>query len=378
MLRDVTIISGDFVKTGGMDRANYALATYLSRCGSRVELVAHRVAADLVEAPGVTFRRVPKPLESYMLGEPLVDFAGRRAARAARARGGVAIVNGGNCIEGPVNWVHYVHAAYEPPATLSVRGGLRAWHGYRHRARERSALRLARLVLCNSAATRRVVVERLGVSPERAVVVYYGIDPTLFRPASRAAIAEERARLGWPARPAVAFVGALGDRRKGFDTLFEAWRVLCRSAAWDVDLVAVGGGVEVEAWRSRARDTGLGERVRILGFRTDVARILSACDALVAPTRYEAFGLGVAEALAMGVPAFVSASAGVAELYPVELAELLLDDPQSVDEIVRKIGAWRSSSTEASVPLRALSERVRARSWDDMAREISELIEQRV
>src|SRR5262245_6134371 len=111
----IAIVTGDFVRTGGMDRANYALADYASRAGHPVELVAHRTASELLERPQVKFHRVPKPLRSYMLGEPLLDGAGRRVAHAVSARGGVAVVNGGNCLAGPVNWIHYVHAAYRQP-----------------------------------------------------------------------------------------------------------------------------------------------------------------------------------------------------------------------------------------------------------------------
>lgn len=367
--RDVVIVSGDFVKTGGMDRANYALADYLSRSGSRVELVGHRVASDLEKAPGVRFTKVPKPLGSYMVGEPLIDLVGRRKAKATRKRGGAVIVNGGNCLVPGVNWVHYVHAEYRPSIGGNLRGVLRAWHGYRHRSRELTAFRLAELVICNSRATRRFVVEELGVAPERAFVVYLGIDAEHFVPGDTSSL-EQRRRLGWPTRPCVAFVGGLGDRRKGFDTLFEAWRALCRRPNWDVDLVAVGGGSDLETWRARAHDAGLSERVRLLGFRSDVARILGACDALVAPARYEAFGVGVAEALAMGLPAIVSATAGVAELFPPGLDHLLLRDPDSVDELVGKLSAWRDSSEELRLGIRELTARIRARSWDDMAAEM--------
>lgn len=375
--RDIVIASGDFVKTGGMDRANYALADYLSRSGSRVELVAHRVASDLERAPGVHVTKVPKPLGSYMLGEPLIDLAGRRAANAARLRGGHTIVNGGNCLTHAVNWVHYVHTEYRPSVRLSPRGIARSWHGYRHRSREQSALRLAELVICNSRATRRAVVEELGVPSERVFVVYLGIDAELFVLGDASSATEQRQRLGWPARPCVAFVGGLGDLRKGFDTLFEAWRVLCRSPAWDVDLVAVGGGSDLGTWRARARDAGLSERVRLLGFRSDVARILAACDALVAPARYEAFGVGIAEALAMGLPAIVSASAGAAELFPPGLGRLLLTDPESVDELVGKLRAWRESCAELRLAVRELTARIRGRGWDDMAAEMLALMADR-
>jgi glycosyltransferase involved in cell wall biosynthesis len=235
---------------------------------------------------------------------------------------------------------------------------------------------LADLVVTNSAATRREVIE-LGVPPEKAVVVYYGIDAgefSLVSPEQRRAV---RLELGWPDRPHVAFVGALGDRRKGFDTLFEAWHSLCRRESWDADLVAVGAGAELEAWRQRVEARGLGERVRLLGFRKDVARVLAACDAMAAPARYEAFGLGVAEALARGLPAIVSASAGVAELYPTELRDLLLDDGESVSELARVLLGWRESMDAQRERVQAVSNRVRSRSWDDMAVEIVSLMDDR-
>ena len=68
----MVIVTGDFVKTGGMDRANYALADYVSRQGGAVELVSHRAAPELTERPNVTLRQVPKPLGSYVLGDPLL------------------------------------------------------------------------------------------------------------------------------------------------------------------------------------------------------------------------------------------------------------------------------------------------------------------
>jgi hypothetical protein len=44
----IALITGDFVKTGGMDRANYALASYLLNRGDEVHLAAYRVSADLL------------------------------------------------------------------------------------------------------------------------------------------------------------------------------------------------------------------------------------------------------------------------------------------------------------------------------------------
>ncbi len=76
-MKPYLLVAGDFVKTGGMDAANHALASYLADTGNRVHLVATRVAQDLAVRSNVTFHRVPKPADSYILAEPLLDRAGR-------------------------------------------------------------------------------------------------------------------------------------------------------------------------------------------------------------------------------------------------------------------------------------------------------------
>ncbi len=177
------LVSGDFVPTGGMDRANYALADYLARRGHPVHLVAHRAAGELTRHPSVTLHRVPKLLGSYFLSEPLLNRAGMAWGRHVAAQGGRVLVNGGNCRFPDVNWVHYVHAAHRPV----MRSGLvrRVKNVLAHRAglaSERKALHRARLVLANSEHTRRDVLEHIGLPEDRVRTVYYGIDPEQFGP----------------------------------------------------------------------------------------------------------------------------------------------------------------------------------------------------
>lgn len=376
-MRPYTLVTGDFVATGGMDRANLALASWLARQGHPLRLVAHRVADELLRLPNVHFVRVPKPGNRYLLGSPLLDRIGRYQARRTRAEGGVALVNGGNCLVPDVNWVHYVHAAFTPV----VRGSLvrRAKGLLSHQLflrEERRALGMARVIIANSERTKADILRATGVPAERVHVVYYGSDPERFRPATEQERAEARARLGWPeGRRTALFIGALGDQRKGFDTLFRAWERLCSRRGWDVDLVAVGAGAQKEVFEAQAREKGLSERIRLLGFRRDVPVLLRASDLLIAPTRYEAYGLGVHEALCMGLPALVSRSAGVAERYPEELRELLLPDPDDVDNLVRRVVAWRSADVELRRGVAGLSETLRAWTWDDMARRIQTLAE---
>jgi len=361
------------VLTGGMDRANYALADYASRSGVDVDLVSHRVSPELLAHPKVRWHRVARPGGWHAVGEPLLDRRGRALIAEKRASSGMGVVNGGNCVAEAVNWVHYVHAVYQEPFQPNPRSVKHWMFGRRSIRREQAALRKSPLVITNSDAT-RAAVEALGVEPSRARTVYYGIDPELFKPATEEARARQKSALGLSERPAVAFVGALGDRRKGFDTLFAAWERLAAEPSWDADLVVVGTGRDLELWRARAADRRLQRRIHFLGFRTDVPAVLAACDALVAPTRYEAFGLGVAEALARGLPAVVSAGAGVAELYPAALRSLLFEDVDSVSELTTRLRDWRARKDELAPHVAELSDRVRARTWDVMAGDILRLV----
>jgi glycosyltransferase involved in cell wall biosynthesis len=90
---------------------------------------------------------------------------------------------------------------------------------------------------------------------------------------------------------------------------------------------------------------------------------------LIHPARYEAYGLAVHEALCRGVPALVSSRAGVAERYPTELNSLLLDDPDSADELAKRLVSWRGDGNVGS-RVASFAAQLRARSWDQMACEI--------
>jgi glycosyltransferase involved in cell wall biosynthesis len=367
------LVAGDFVLHGGMDRANYALAAFLARAGDRVELVTHRAAAELAALPGVVVYRVMRPVGSHFLGSWWLARAGRRHAGSAETR---VVVNGGNCPIPAANWVHYVHAAYRPelPASPLQRWKMRLTRPIDLRT-EQAAARAAQVVICNSNRTRRDVVERLGVLPERAATVYYGCDSALFRPVGRNERESLRERLGWPTSRSVAlFVGALGDRRKGFDTLFHAWQLLCRKPGWDALLAVVGRGAELHLWERRAAEVGLADRILFLGFRTDMPDLVRAADLLVHPVRYEPYGLGVHEALCCGLPAIVSAPAGVAERYPADLTDLLLTDPDDAGELADRLRYWRANCETFATRVQPLADRLRARTWDDMARDIRDTI----
>ena len=365
------LVSGDFTPYGGMDMANFALASHLAGAeDTSVHLVSHQVSPELAALRGVHVHNVPRPLGIHRLGEPLLRSAATRVRRSLASEHPRTVANGGNVDLGDINWVHYVHAAFDPPAAGL---GNRLRDGRKHEryvAEERRALEGARLVICNSRRTADDVVKLTDVARDRTRVVYYGIDLARFgrvEPVERDA---SRRSLGLAsARRLALFVGALGDRRKGFDTLFDAWLGLCGRADWDVDLVVAGTGAELDAWKARAARQLPDGRMHFLGFRRDMPAVFAGCDLLIHPARYEPYGLGVHEALCRGLPALVTATAGIAERYPADLSQLLLQDPESASELATRLLAWRD---DAGVEKRVeeFASKLRSRTWDQMAREI--------
>jgi len=372
------VVAGDFTPLGGMDVANLALARHLARRGDEVHVVAHRVWTDLKQLPGIVVHHVWRPLGRHLLGSPLLARKGQQVWNGLHGRGARAVVNGGNCALTDANWVHYLHAAFAP--TVAVSSSRRAKQAFTHErdvAAERRALRGARVVICNSERTRQQVVEWHGLDEACVHVVYYGTDADRLTFVDAGMRRAAREKLGWPLdRPVVGFIGALGDRRKAFDTVFEAWTALCQTRDWDADLAVVGSGAELPRWRERAASSKLGARIRFLGFRDDVPFILSALDGFVHPARYEAYGLSVHEAVCRGIPAIVSSSSGVAERYPTELQQLLIADPDDPGELAERLRYWRSNHLRLAEAVLPLSDALRSRTWDVMASEIVRCVEQ--
>ncbi len=365
------LASGDFVPLGGMDTANHALASYLARqSNAAVHLVAHRISPDLIALPQIHIHQVPRPFGVHTLGEPLLTTIATRHAHVIRRSGGRVVANGGNLDGRDVTWVHYVHAAYKPSGTGTLNAALVAARHHRYVAAERRALTQAQLVVCNSDRTVQDVVRHVGVDPHRVCRVYYGVDAARFhdrgeRATAKIAIGRE------PSVPLVLFVGALGDRRKGFDTVYAAWKAMCRRSEWDAHLLVVGAGRELGRWRALTNHDGMARRITFLGYRTDVPALLAAADALVHPARYEAYGLAVHEAICSGVPVIVSSAAGIAERFPCQLSELLIEDADSAADLCTRFRRWRAEADEFTRRTREFGADLRTRSWDDMSREIA-------
>jgi len=368
-------VAGGFHAGGGMDKANLALGQYLVEQGTPVHVVSQNVDAGFASHPLVTVYRVPKLAGSFLLTRPLLDFKARSVARAVSGRwpDTRVLVNGDSCLWPGINWVHYVHHAWTPemregPLWLRTKQRLGTWLS---RKREKSAARIGRVFVTNSQRTSKSLIELLGVSPEQVHTVYLGAESE-WGPITGVERSQSRKRLGIPeGRLSAVFVGALGfDHRKGFDILFDAWKILCASPDWDVDLMVAGNGTALPMWRRKVSEHGLVERIRFLGFTDRIDEFLASADLLVSPTRYEAYGLNVQEAICRGLPAIVSSEAGVAERYSQEFEPLLLTDTENRQELVSALRMWRSNPDHWKASFQQFGTRLRQYGWKDMASRI--------
>ncbi len=102
-------------------------------------------------------------------------------------------------------------------------------------------------------------------------------------------------------------IGALGRLHevKGFDVLLRA-AALLRDRGVDFRLRLAGDGPELQNLRALRNQLNLGDRVDFCGWLSKPEDFMAGVDLFVVPSRHEAFGLVVVEAMAAGVPVVAS------------------------------------------------------------------------
>ncbi|OOG20597.1 hypothetical protein B1C78_17220, partial [Thioalkalivibrio denitrificans] len=100
------------------------------------------------------------------------------------------------------------------------------------------------------------------------------------------------------------------DDPKDHRTLFQSLGLL-RERDWVLDLV--GDGPYEARLMDEVQRLGFAGRVRFLGLRTDVDRILAESHVFVLTSNWEGFPLSILEAMRAGLPVVASAVGGVPE-----------------------------------------------------------------
>jgi glycosyltransferase involved in cell wall biosynthesis len=139
---------------------------------------------------------------------------------------------------------------------------------------------------------------RLRIS-RSAVAVGNGRNPAVFLPDS-AVRTRVRAALDVPDDRVVVIAVSRLVRHKGYPELAAAMHDVPEAELWVVgQRLESDRGEDMEAMLHAA---GLGPRLRLLGYREDVAALLAAADIFVLPSHFEGLPMSVIEAMLTGLP----------------------------------------------------------------------------
>ena len=200
----------------------------------------------------------------------------------------------------------------------------------------RTVRRAAKILTGTEVARNSILRVYPHLEEDKVLVVPLAAAPQ-FRPGSReAAVAtvRERQSIGGP------FILSVGDiqPRKNHIGLIRAFaRMVHAYPQLKHDLVLVGKPTWfADKVQDAARESGVGERIRFLGFvaDADLLQLYNACDCFVFPSFYEGFGFPALEAMACGRAVVCSDASALPEV--VDGAAILFD-PYAIDEMVRAI-----------------------------------------
>ncbi|HWF01839.1 MAG TPA: glycosyltransferase [Caulobacteraceae bacterium] len=173
----------------------------------------------------------------------------------------------------------------------------------------RRCYRAADCFLANSNEMADGLTRDLGLDSTRVRMIHNPIDIAGVK--AKAALAPDGPI---PSRPFIVAVGRL-EYQKAHDMLLRAFAA--SRASNDHDLVIVGRGTAEDELRRQACELGLAERVHFVGFTDNPWAWVRRAKLFVLTSRWEGFPTSVAEALACGTPALVTAC----DFGPAEVVE---------------------------------------------------------
>ncbi|MBN1596083.1 glycosyltransferase family 4 protein [candidate division FCPU426 bacterium] len=186
------------------------------------------------------------------------------------------------------------------------------------------------------------VVKTVRLPGAKVVTIYNGIElnrqwnPDLTRHA------DLRSEFGVPAgKPVVGYVGRL-NQGKGPHFIIEAFTHLAaRFPDWHLVLVGKAVGENEEAYVEKIKAgitaSGLGQRIHLAGYRTDMPAVMHTFDLLVNASAFESLGMVLVEAMAMERPVIGPDTGGVPEIIePGESGEVFTYGNSS--DLAEKLG----------------------------------------
>ena len=131
-------------------------------------------------------------------------------------------------------------------------------------------------------------------------------------------------------------------KEKGLDVAIESLAEVRRRSERDVRLVLIGEGPEETALANAARRLGVAEWVLFPGFNSSPWNAYPAFDAFVMPSRIEALGVVVLEAMASGCFVIGSNVGGIPEMIPDSSIGMLVqpDNARALADAMHEVLSW--------------------------------------
>lgn len=167
-------------------------------------------------------------------------------------------------------------------------------------------------IICVSNFVRERALDQ-GFTPNKLLTKYCGVDIKRFSP-NESVRAELRKQYNISEKTLVlATVSRIKHlRHKGHADLLKIFDKYAREDDWKLFVVGKGNGLLEFIYR--VKKAGLDNKIVCLGHRTDVENVLNICDIYVSPTKFETFGLAIAEGMAMARPAVAYQVGGTSEV----------------------------------------------------------------
>jgi glycosyltransferase involved in cell wall biosynthesis len=196
------------------------------------------------------------------------------------------------------------------PFVGTIHGKNYFWEKLRRRLAYRIISRSGRLVAVSD-DLKRFVMSAVGLPEAQIQVIYNGIENS----SSVSDDDVDRCRTELDLKPGDPVIGAVGSLYpvKGHKYLLDAMPALIRQHP-NVTLLLIGSGDLEVPLKEQAKRLGIEQRVRFLGLRGDIPRLLAVMDVFVLPSLSEGHSLALLEAMLAGRPVVASRVGGNAEL----------------------------------------------------------------
>jgi glycosyltransferase involved in cell wall biosynthesis len=252
---------------------------------------------------------------------PLIPFAVLRLARLLRARG-VALVHVNDSDDAAI--AALACRLVDIPCVAHMRSEMAPGKFRKLR------LQWPDLLMAVSEGVRQKAIQG-GLSPERIVTVYSGVDPGRVRATGEG----RRIRQAYGLSPETLVIGSVANiaPKKGYDVLI---RAVAKARGEIDDLACLLIGADDHGMRAgleRLGDSlGLDGRLRFAGFQEEVVPYLDAMDLFVLASVDEGFGIVLLEAMACGRPVIATVVDGPPEIVEDGRSGLLVPpgDPEAL------------------------------------------------